>query len=377
MYLLKNNNPAILVIKHLEAPLIDELPALALKTLKDNVLLGLYIGHVSGAYNVKSLGNYRFIIAPPTIADIVRSRNYTGPILELSGFNFIPAWYFASEATVAPSRYAVYVGNFQKRKNLVGAMRLGLLLLNTREVGELVLVLQSKNAHEKILRFLLRIIFFRKTQINVVPKVQNINCTREEVHGYIQSSLVVLAPYLSEGAARVVAEAEALGKPLIINEEMEGGSLDFIKWDENIFYKSGVDSNLSVNKLKIKDRQEKKLLYGDASSLSAVKLFFREYFSVELNIAPGSLVNAFSSHRNEIPEIYTSAEDDQIQSSCQLFQFLEDYNVAGIDWRQKVKVPRLPEKKRPGGLRPFRVVGSKALYSIVLLVAALRLRLLT
>lgn len=348
MYVLRFGEPSILIIKHLEDHLLEKLPQNVLEQLAQSHLLGLYIGHAAGTRDVGNFSKYSFVIAPPTIATSCRRRGYKGPILQLSGFNFLPDEYFEKVPVECLTSFALYVGNFQKRKALDEAIVIGANLLRSRKVEELRFVVSARDRFERNLRRILVSLFVGVPVVRFLQKQEGKNLSRGEVRRQIEASSIVIVPYKSEGAARVVAEAEALGKPMILNGKMEGGSLDFVTGQEDFIYwdchKIFIDFFWSC--LKEKDRS-KKIVYSAKYSTARLEGFIRKHFGIEIDVRHGHLVNAFSAHRNELPSMYTSSHDDQIRSVNQLMEFLFYYGF--------VDTFSMPDfKGRAGVFRFFR-----------------------
>lgn len=334
MYIIKGRHLPVLIFKHLEDDLLECLSLKDMAELKKHSIIGLYIGHIAGVKKISNFVKYCFIVAPPTIAKQCRMKGYKGPILELSGFNFIPDEIFSKPIKVISSKIAVCVGDFQRRKGIKDCLVIGANLIRAGEISELWIIIRAHKTAEKVSRLILTFIFWGSQRVKIKIKKYNQNLAREDVLNIVAESYIVIAPYKSEGAARVVAEAEALGKPLLINQNMQGGSQDFLISEENIFYKDATTVR-ALQTVPPKCRVEKWRIYGAENNAHKFRRFLEGNFGIMVVAHGSDLVNAFSGHRNELPPRYTSRADDQIRSVESLRVFLNDYGVVNLSAKQE------------------------------------------
>lgn len=342
MFICKTDgNKKVLVIKHTEYVFFKNIPESQWTDLKSKFFVGLYIGHVNFLKIFDHCLGVDFFICAPSIAQkLIKNRLdlHRIPCFEMSGFNFLPDIdVFAHDIALKESLgEAFYVGKLSHDKNPSRAVAIGKLLWASDGIPTSFVIWQvRKSVGMSVFLYLFTTIariFFPYLRFRFLFVGREI--ARRALFLGMSRSSVVICPYLAEGAARVVAEAEILGKPLIFNEEMQGGSGDFLKADENIFFSESSFSESSfsnfdscLRELKEKDLNEKKQMYCAKYSRNKFIHFMEKFFSCSVECEEEALINGFSAHRNVLPIAWTQRHSDELNSVESLVAFLKDHNI--------------------------------------------------
>ncbi len=307
MYLKKsaNGDKDIMVVKHLEDRFFQALTKKQMKMIKARFLIGLYLGTQIEQINYKI---YDFIIF---VDGVFPSFKNDIPRLPMSGFNFLPPTEGAYNKCLASD--VVYIGDLSVNKNLKEFLKFS-EIHTTLKCKAVMRVLYISDF---IILGLLKI-FFSNVEF-VIPSARKKSHKRETIFSHIASADYVFIPYLKEGAARVFAEAELLGKPLIYNPKMLGGTQCFMDPMENI----SIDEFATNKIFRVKDMDAKQKIYLAGCTSRSVEQFFSKTFQIDVVFDDAELVNAFSGHKNLIPKKLSNANTDEISTFRSFAYFLD------------------------------------------------------
>lgn len=305
----------LIIFKHLELLIINRLTRATWARLQEKYVIGYYFG---GNYAGEIEHLPHFYICISGLNEHLQLSLDCVPRFHLSGFNFLPDEVFSK--SVAPGTNFVYIGDSSPRKELLGALRF------SRQFPEIPLrcILKMNGYWDRI--FLTAIgwvlgVQGRRNVTLVVPK-EGRSHARGSVLAELSSARACLMPYRNEGAARVFAEAEALGIPVVFNRAMKGGTLNFSVPCENLAMDEF--STKSFESLNKKDRHKKRLVYSECFSSKSFEQFLKHNFSMRICFEEGQLVNAFSGHRNVIDERFTNSGTDEVLSVKALVLFIKE-----------------------------------------------------
>lgn len=315
MYLKINNPKSLLVIKHSEVFLLNSLPFNVLALLKKRVLVGLYIGFFRRTVDSSKCD---FIIFPDgSLGEFDGSI----PRFPFSGFNFLPDSFHTCNHPI--DNRILYIGDLSIRKNLSCFLRFA---FRYSEVFEFRCLLRISSVFDRFIIFLLNA---KYVDIDfIVPKSQA-SLPRDFVFSEISASGCVFIPYSREGAARVFGEAELLGKSILYNDEMVGGTLAFFDPRENLPIKYFNAKDLAS--LPKKNLLEKSEIYCCRNTTKKFEEFLNKNFNVGFEFDGNELVNAFSGHKNLFPARFSNNSTDEIFSH-RAFSLLLHYHF-GIKYR--------------------------------------------
>lgn len=330
MYVHNTDKKPVLIFKHLELAFLNLLNEHDFNYLRENYLIGYYFG---GNYydRIKFLPD--FYICIPGLNDWLREYFADIAWFPFSGFNFLPESAFKEDRVDvmrpdavklhSKTPYILYIGDFSQRKGLPEALH---FLAENSELRA-ILVLRVSSYTEKLIAQIISLHARCRTggRIEIVVPQTGITHSRNQVFDWLRNSSSVLMPYKSEGAARVFAEAEICGKPIIFNELMTGGTLHFSHSSENITISDFTPERFS--KLQTKSAHEKAKIYLSKSTTEEYKKFLEEYFGLLVDLDPERLVNAFSGHRNDQSPVFTSRTTDEIKSFSKLRKFFASNNI--------------------------------------------------
>jgi hypothetical protein len=323
MYILRCNEVNVYVFKHSEMAYFTKNE---LKKMQKKNILFLYIGgHIpenSSLFGIvqSRLEHFSLVIAGYHALNHFGLNLKDSSTIELSGFNFLPS--FSYRAVSKQSKDCLfYSGNLTPRKNFRELLRF-VLYYNNRNSQNLIksvsVSLVSRSKFDHVLIAFLKVIL-KNTPVQIKSKFFQGQLSRQEVFRLIDHSKFVFAPYIDEGAARIIAEAEVLGKPLIFNKNMIGSSDAFLDPSENLMYDRYPDINLE-RVIKTKNCNDKKKLYLEKYNKLKIKKILKERLNLEMqnNV---NLINAFSGHQNNLPTAWTNKHTDEINDlkSARLF----------------------------------------------------------
>ena len=326
MFIHSTNGKNVIVFKHLEIMYLNLLSAKEYRLLKEKFVIGLYFG---GNYEglIKHLPD--FYICIPGLNEHLKPQLKSVPHLPLSGFNFLPDSQETSCKTKQSKEqknccdYVLYIGDFYPRKGIIDAIK----FIRDDTLLKGVLLVRVSSYLEKVVAYLVQCILKFKLGDKITIKIPKygLNHDRDFVFRKINRCTAIIMPYKNEGAARVFAEGEILGKPIIYNENMKGGTLQFQVLDENLRISEFTDEKLFA--LRPKNKHEKRKIYCSRYNTVVYENFLNTFFDLESKLDNNDLVNAFSGHRNEIPEQFTNPTDDQIDSVHSWRRFLKSQDL--------------------------------------------------
>ena len=322
-----NGSKGVLVVKHLEDRFFQSLSDVEMELVRNSFCLGLYLGTFTRNINYKI---YDFVV----FADgVFPGFNGEVPRLPLSGFNFLPA--FESVQIKEESCDVLYVGDLSENKNLIEFLYFSVRHPNLR----LRAVIRFIYPFDRFLCSFIRFIF-RNIEFNLPGKGGKVH-SRGVVLSYISNARYLFVPYIKEGAARVFAEAEVLGKPIIYNPNMVGGTLSCMVPAENI----SMFEFKGLADLPEKDTSDKRGIYEAYFSSRKVEEFLMKEFAIRVSFGDGELVNAFSGHRNDLCRSFTNAFTDEIASSRAFSYFLRsigcEKRVSTFDFALEVVLSKI------------------------------------
>ena len=258
MYLKKlgNGDKDIMVVKHLEDRFFQTLTEKQMKMIKARYLVGLYLGTQIEQINYKI---YDFIIF---VDGVFPNFKNDIPRLPLSGFNFLPPTEGAQNQCLASD--VVYIGDLSVNKNLKQFLKFSDIHVTLKFKA----VIRVLYISDFIILGLLKM-FFSNVEF-VLPSARKKSHKRETIFSHIASAHYVFIPYLKEGAARVFAEAELLGKPIIYNPKMLGGTQCFMDPIENI----SIDEFATNKIFRVKDLDAKRKFIWLGAHLDLLSSFF-------------------------------------------------------------------------------------------------------
>ena len=264
MYIKKSTKGSknLLVIKHLENEFFQKLSNENKLALKKKYIIGLYLGAYVENINYSF---YDFII----FADGVFNKFKDDiPRFKFSGFNFLPK-INVPKLKVTP-RLILYIGDLSQNKNLYEFLRFSKL----NSSFKYKVILRSLYISDIFIILLLRFKFKNICFITPFPRKKY---PRSCVFKEISRANFIFIPYVKEGAARIFAEAEVLGKSVIYNSSMLGGTFSFMDYNENI----EIEKFTSNQHIKIKNKFKKNEIYKCKNTTQYFKTFMLENFNVE------------------------------------------------------------------------------------------------
>lgn len=324
-------NKGIMIVKHVEYKYFNAVNPGLIADLRKRFLVGLYYGFYSERR--APTRNLDFVVA----AKDVIPDDQALPRLMLNGFHFIDDKFglqIEQGRSYAKNYDFLFVGNYQKRKGLVE------FLLAFAEVAEAspkvsALIIVINNDKDRTSR--------RRTRTGqLVAKIRNsgkgriklieINKTfgeglpSEFIELAMHRSRSVIVPSFMEGAARVVAEAEMCGVPVILREDCKGGSASHLDPDMNILFQgqagllSAMKAFLAGWETIFSKKVPNDAPYRQSLSKDVLVRFFTEKFAFDeaglrSHVDQTNFYNALSSHCNFLPEKFSNPVTDEVYSS--------------------------------------------------------------
>lgn len=324
-------NKGILVIKHLELAYFGAMKKDLKEELRRHYVVGLYCGFVmSGHINQNDI---EFVIA----ADgVIQTDGLRIPRLPLNGFNFIRDDFGRQYERAGLERIYdfLFIGNYQARKGLIEFLAaLQTCATKRRGIKVLcVLVNYDGDRRSRRRRAAQRLVEEIRATRPLELKFVEINKTfgdglpTEFMEFAMRSSRALVLSSFKEGAARVVAEAEMCGLPVIAREDCAGGSANHLLPEANILFsgQEGLENALLQLLDEWDARFSKKKANPDPyrESLSKEKFatFFAQHFgfdrgTLQDHIRPMKFYNALSSHLNLLPAAISNPATDEIYST--------------------------------------------------------------
>lgn len=314
------NQKSILIFKHLEIPFINNLNNKIYEQLSSKFIIGYYYG-----FHTESIPKYKpdFVISlDDVMGQSLRNHYKEIPIFKRSGFNYIPENiddYVKKKSCHIKNEKLMYIGDLSPRKNL-----LDVIIFSNKFKLPFEVFLKINSSYEIMLIHLIN--FFSPNTIKInIPRTKK-SFSRKTILKKMSESKAVFIPYKKEGAARVLAEAELICKPVIYNNKMIGGTLAFLKPEENIKL-SNFNTMSQIDKLKSKKYEEKLIIYGCAENTKKFEEFIYHHFELKVIFQDQELVNAFSGHKNIINNQFTNKHSDEIKSFASFHNFLNSYEI--------------------------------------------------
>ncbi|MDA9369378.1 hypothetical protein N9R39_01030 [Amylibacter sp.] len=377
MYILNCNQIDVYVFKHSELAYFSKNE---LKKMRQKNILFLYIGgHIpknSSLFDIvqRRLEQFSLVIAGYHALNHFDLNLNDPSTIKLSGFNFLPSFSYRAVAK-QPKDCLFYSGNLTPRKNFRELLRLVLYYNNQKSqncIKSASVSLVARNKFDYVFIAFLKMIL-KNTPVQIKSKFFQSQLSRQEVYRLIDNSKFVFAPYIDEGAARIVAEAEVLGKPLIFNKKMIGSSDTFLDPRENLMYEDFSDINLKLT-LKAKSCKEKKSIYLEKYNKLKIKKILKERLNLEMHNQV-NLINAFSGHQNNLPTAWTNKYTDEInnlKSAKIVYNILVGNEKIPFSYLNSsiFKLPRIMNFKRVLG----KTYIYKYLFDILILSYRLKLR---
>ncbi|MDA7717832.1 hypothetical protein N8837_01085 [Pseudomonadales bacterium] len=355
MYLKKTDTKAVLVLKHLEFKFLDALSVSEIDALKEQFVIGYYYG-----FFTESFPRYApdFVISLDNVlGDQLKYLYQDIPRFSRSGFNFLPSDLYKHEAK--ENQYSVYIGDLSPRKNFIEVIR----CLNAFE-GPVRAYLRITDKLDKFMLPILGSLFCKIANLELIFPAEGANFSRDQILTAIAGSNSVFIPYKREGAARVFAESEVFGKPCIYNENMKGGTLDFIKKDENISLQDYLRGR-KVADVTPKSVEQKRKIYCAEHTSILFSAFIKDAFSIDCSFEGDELVNAFSGHKNELPAKFTNEMTDEVPSFSKFTLFLSFHGVPIVSKIRGIRSPYI-------SLNQAKKYILKSLYLVKILISLLR-----
>lgn len=319
MYINNTNKKKLVVFKHLEIQYLNQLSVSQFNEIKKKNLIGYYFG---GHFNFKLKHKPDFIISSKGLISSL-NLDLTGiKIIELSGFNFLPSdiQTFLSDKE---DDNLIYIGDLSRSKNFLDVIKFS----KKHKPSYIKAYFRINNIFDKTILKILSFIFKIKKYRIEINWPEKDKFERKYLFKKLSKSRALIATYTREGAARVIAEAEVLCKPIIFNPSMKGGSLDFCIKNENV----SIDKYSNNHKFTIKNPKEKLSLYSCKDNTLIFNSFIKENFNIDYQFENDELVNAFSAHKNVLPKEISNNKTDEISdmnSFINAYSFLINKKLA-------------------------------------------------
>lgn len=326
-------NKRVLILKHSEWPLFAKLSPSLRAEVAQKYTVGVYFGYFS---ELRADYECDFYIAGEGVISFTFDSDK--PRLFVSGFNFIPNCYDIGESVTKSTDFLI-VANFQPRKNLLEGVRaLCALSCAGRNFSSVVIArsdhsLVSRKYRALVRRELSRLNFEQRKCIRYIENSDYSDFIPRELVSYLMSSSRALViPSKVEGAARVVAEAVLNNMRVVANRDMLGGSLNFLHKDGDLLYSDFDDLVGKLNQIIVeRDGYEnyvpvnKKFYHESVSRELFIKFMVDEFgYKSDFLSAAGvyDLSNAFSAHKNIIPERFTEKMSDQVTTERKMYEYM-------------------------------------------------------
>ncbi|MBM6551062.1 glycosyltransferase [Marinomonas ostreistagni] len=351
-YVLVENNgveKGVLVFKHSEYRFLSSVGDDLIKNLKSNYHIGLYIGFFSVfEYEPEYVD---FFIAADNVLEIKKG-DKNKPRLPLNGFNFINEDLFNKNEDINKvKKYDfLFVGNSQTRKNLLKLVK-AFRKLSEKGVDFSAFIINRFSDDFEQKSYLKRV----RDEINKIPhnyrkgikylelSYQGDMLPKEMMSQIYQESRSLVCPSLSEGAARVVAEAALNDLVIISYSKMKGGTnnhldeeSDFIFSDLDLLSETLEEFIYKKNKYKFYISKNKKCYSQVESKKRLVDFLFDNGFCKERRkleaILKSDLYNAFSGHKNILHESMSNSISDEVLSHKKMLFFVSSKLEKRVDW---------------------------------------------
>lgn len=327
----------IIIFKHLEIPLILNMPEELMIKLKKDYILGMYFGF---NYDLKEDLKYiDFYVAEDNVLKISKSKI---PRINLNGYNFIGDEF----DIVFPKREKIYdliyIGNSSRRKGLSELLTtLNELYTKDLKVNMLIINRVAKGIYNKLLLY-----FIRKKLKKIETKYRKYisyieidnpigyQLPKNLIKELLLYSKALILPSRDEGAARVVAEAQLMGLNIISYAKMRGATnnhlskYDILYEDFNNFsseiqdFIERYDEYYSKKDIDLSEVYLEK--YNKPKFIKDISFYFdfEENFLLE-KLKDVKFYNSISSHNMLLPrELVSNKLSDEIYSFRKMYIFI-------------------------------------------------------